>query len=166
MSVFYFLLPTFIHINITWFHFEENFIIHFTSYRAVNRCILATKQHSVFLATLLLPCTIKSNFKIAWTCTGCTQHHHGALSLPEVRKVLSLLFNHGLSTALISSYSRTLCYESSFYAWFFHPHVGLPTYICPLELQKYANSCSPSWISFVCALQLIYIKPVDWSVAL
>jgi len=77
------------------------------------------------------------------------------------------MFSHGLSTALISSYSRTLCYKSSFYTWFFHPHVDLPTYICPLELQKYANSCSPpSWISFVFVLQLTDITSVDQSVTL
>lgn len=77
------------------------------------------------------------------------------------------MFNHGLSTALILSYSRALCYESSFYTWFFHPHMDLPPYICPLELQKYANSCSPpSWISLLYALQLIDITPIDQSVAL
>jgi hypothetical protein len=78
----------------------------------------------------------------------------------------SNMFSHGLSTTLISYYPRTLCYEYSFYTWFFQPHVHLPTYICPLELQKYGNSCSPSWISLVCALQLIDITPIDQSVAL
>jgi hypothetical protein len=107
---------------------------------------------------------LQNSFNLYWMYTAPSWPPFLARSQKSIEYNM---FKHGLSIALISSYSRTLCYESSFYTWFFHPHVDLPTYSCPLDLQKYANSCSPpSCISFVCALQVIDIRPVDWCGAL